>query len=96
MNSKSIISLTFAVKYFNQKTPNDTLIKHFIPGNTQDKMNAFDGNKIDFFVKIYTHEKLGHVQATQTPIPEEGATLGRKLCEFTLQSELLKIITKFH
>ena len=30
-------------------------MKHFLPGNTQDKMNAFDGNRIDFFVKIYTH-----------------------------------------
>ena len=30
-------------------------MKHFLPGNTQDKMNAFDANKIDFFVKIYTH-----------------------------------------
>ena len=26
-------------------------MKHFLPGNTQDKMNAFDGNKIEFFVK---------------------------------------------
>ena len=49
---KSILSLTFEVTYFNQKTPNDTLVKYFLPENTQDKMNAFDGNKFDFFVKI--------------------------------------------
>ena len=30
-------------------------MKQFFSGNTQDKMNVFDGNKIDFFVKIYTH-----------------------------------------
>ena len=30
-------------------------MKHFLPKNTQDKMNDFDGNKIDCFVKIYTH-----------------------------------------
>ena len=30
-------------------------MKHFLSGNTQDKMNVFDGSKIDFFVKIYTH-----------------------------------------
>ena len=29
-------------------------MKNLIPGNTEDKMNVFDGNKIDFFVKIYT------------------------------------------
>ena len=77
-------------------------MKHFLPGKTQDKMNAFDGNKIDSFVKIYTHKKLKDVQPTQSSIPEEGATLGRKICEktfqteyFTLQSEPLKISTKF-
>ena len=86
VSSKSIASLTFAVKYLNQKTPNDTLIKHFIPGNTQGKMNAFDGNKIDFFVKIYTHLKVGDVQPTQSPIPEERTTLGRKICEKTSQT----------
>ena len=36
-------------------------MKHFLTGNNQDKMNAFDTNKIDFFVKIYTHQKLGDV-----------------------------------
>ena len=30
-------------------------MKHFLPGNIQDKMNAFDESKTDFFVKIYTH-----------------------------------------
>ena len=55
MSSKSPLSLIFAVKYFSQKTKNDTLIKHFLSGNTQDQINAFDGKKIDFFVKIYTH-----------------------------------------
>ena len=30
-------------------------MKRFFPRNTQDKMNGFDGNKINFFVKIYTH-----------------------------------------
>ena len=55
MSSKIILSPTFPVKYFNQKTPNDTLMKYFLPGNTQDKINAFDGNKIDFFVKLCTH-----------------------------------------
>ena len=29
-------------------------MKHFLSGNTQDHMNAFDEKKIDFFVKIYT------------------------------------------
>ena len=62
-------------------------MKHFLPGNTQDKMNAFDGNKIDFFVKIYTHYKLVDVQPTQFSIPEEGATLGRKICEKTPETE---------
>ena len=42
VNSKSILSLTFTAEFFNQKTPNDTLMKHFLPGNTQDKMNAID------------------------------------------------------
>ena len=55
VSSKSFLNLTFAVKYFKKKTPNDILMKHFFLGNTQDKMNAFDGNKTDFFVKIYTH-----------------------------------------
>ena len=50
-------------------------------------MTAFDGNKIDFYVKIYTHEKLGNVQATQFPISEGGVTLGRKLYEKTSQTE---------
>ena len=48
-------NLTFAVEYFNQKTPNSTLVKHFLPRNTQDKMNAFGRNLIYFSVKIYTH-----------------------------------------
>ena len=30
-------------------------MKYLLPGNIQDKMNTFDRNKIDFFVKIYTH-----------------------------------------
>ena len=30
-------------------------MKHFLSRNTQDQMNAFDGKKIDFFVKIYNH-----------------------------------------
>ena len=30
-------------------------MKHFLSGNTQDQMNAFDGKKTDFFVKIYIH-----------------------------------------
>ena len=55
VNSKSLLSLKFAVKYLNHKTPNDIRMKHFLSGNTQDKMNVFDGSKIDFFVKIYTH-----------------------------------------
>ena len=46
-------------------------MKHFLPGNNQDKMNAFDINKIDFFAKFYTHQKLGGVQPTQSPIPEK-------------------------
>ena len=29
-------------------------MKRFLPGKTQDKMNAFDEIKIDFFVNIYT------------------------------------------
>ena len=77
-------------------------MKHFLPGNNQDKMNAFDINKIDFFAKFYTHQKLGGVQPTQSPIPEEGATIGRKICEktsqtksFTLHFEPLKIFRKF-
>ena len=55
MSSKSLLSLTLAVKCFNQKTANDTLIKHFHSENTQDKMNVFDGSEIDFFVKTYTY-----------------------------------------
>ena len=62
-------------------------MKHFLSENTQDKMNVFDGNKIDFCVKIYTYEKLGNVQPTQSPNPEEGATLGRKICEKTSQTK---------
>ena len=27
-------------------------MKHFLPENTQDQMNAFDGKKVDFFAKI--------------------------------------------
>ena len=42
VSGKSILSLTFAVKYFNQKTSDDALMKHFNPGNTGDQMNAFD------------------------------------------------------
>ena len=41
----------------------------------------------DFFVKIYTHEKLGDVQTTLLPNPEEGEALGRKVCERTSQTE---------
>ena len=44
-------------------------MKHFLPGNTEDKMTAFDGNKMDFFVKIDIHYKLGDVQPTQPNIP---------------------------
>ena len=44
LNHSRRLSLTFAVTHFNQKTPNNTLMKHFLPGNTQDKINAFDGN----------------------------------------------------
>ena len=62
-------------------------MKHFLPGNTQDETNAFDENKIDFFVKIYTHWKLGDVQSTQSPIPEEGWCFVRKICEKTSQTE---------
>ena len=63
-------------------------MKHFLPGKTQDKMNAFEGNKIDFFIKIYTHQRLGDVQPTQSPIAEEGVTLGRKICEKTSQTKI--------
>ena len=30
-------------------------MKPSLSGNTQVKMDVFDGNKIDFFVKINTH-----------------------------------------
>ena len=90
MSSKILFSLTFAVKYFNQKTPNDTLMKHFLSENmmkyNENKMNVFDGSKIDFFAKIYTHLKLGNVQPTQSSSPE-GETLGGKICEKTSQTE---------
>ena len=42
VNRKHFLSLTFADKYFNQKNPNDSPIKHFLHGNTEDKMNTFD------------------------------------------------------
>ena len=62
-------------------------MKPSLSGNTQDKMDVFDGNKIDFFVKINTHWKLGSFQPTQSPNPDERATLGRKICEKTSQTE---------
>ena len=36
--------MTFAVHYFSQKTPSDTLINYFLPGNIQDNINIFGGN----------------------------------------------------
>ena len=57
------ISITFAIQYFNQKTPNDTPINYFLPGNIQDNINTFHRNEIDFFVKIYTRERLGDAQS---------------------------------
>ena len=62
-------------------------MKPSLSGNTQDKMDVFDGNKIDFFVKINTHWKLGNFQPTQSSNPDERATLRRKICEKTSQTE---------
>ena len=65
-------------------------MKHFLSENmmkyNENKMNVFDGSKIDFFVKIYTHLKLGNVQPTQSSSPE-GETLGGKIREKTSQTE---------
>ena len=63
MTRKHFLSITFAVQYFNQETPNDTAINHFLRGNIQGNINNFNGNKIYFFVKLYTHERPGDVQS---------------------------------
>ena len=63
MARQRFLSVTFAVQYFNQKTLNDTLISHFLPGNIQDNINTFDRNKIYFFVKLYNHERPGDIKS---------------------------------
>ena len=78
VNRKSFLSLTCADKYFNQNRSNDTPIKHFLPGNIQDKMDTFDRNYIDFFVKIHTHLKLGDAQTTSIPQTNRKSKFGEK------------------
>ena len=63
MTRKRFLSPTFDVQYFNQKTPSDPPISHFLHGNIQDNINTFDGNKIYFFVKLCTNERRGDFQS---------------------------------
>ena len=63
MTRKHFSSSTFAVQCFNQKTPNDTPISHFLPRNIQHNINTFDGKKNYFFVKLHNHERPGDLQS---------------------------------
>ena len=58
---ENILSITFAVQYFNQKKPNGAPINHFLPRNIQDNIKTSDGKF--FFVKFYSHERPEHVQS---------------------------------
>ena len=60
---KTFLNIIFAVQFSHQKAPNNTVIKHFVPGNTQGNINIFDENQIDLFVILYTHERLGDVHS---------------------------------
>ena len=42
MARKAFLCKTFAAQYLSQKTRNDTLITHFLPGNIQDNVNTFE------------------------------------------------------
>ena len=73
MTRKHFLSITFAVQYLNQKTPNDTPVSHFLPGNIQDNINTFDESKISFFVKP------GDVQKDSVHQSIKRVELGRKM-----------------
>ena len=61
--TKHFLTTTFAVLYFSQKETNDTPINHVFLGKIQDNINAFHENYIDFFVKLYTHERPGKIHS---------------------------------
>ena len=83
------LRITFAVQYFNQKTSNDTSISHFLSENIQDNINTFDGNSIDFFVKLYTHERPGNVQSNPIHHSIKKSKVGKKnVKRYPKQSDL--------
>ena len=78
VSSKSSLNLTFLVKYFNQKTPNDSLMKRFLPGKTQDKMNAFGRNQNWFLCKNLHPLKTRGCSANPIPRSRRRSTFGKK------------------
>ena len=63
-------------------------MKHFLPENTQDQMNAFDGKKVDFFAKNLKPLKTRGCPTNPIPNPEVGETLGRKIKQNNLYYSL--------
>ena len=59
-------------------TPNYTLTNHFRPGNIQDNINTFHGNKIDFFVKLYIHEWPEDAQSNPIHHSVKKSGVGKK------------------
>ena len=89
MTRKHFLSITFAVLYFNQKTLNDTQIDHFLLGNIQDNINFFDGNYIDFFVKLCKHEIPGNIQSNQIHHSIKKSRVGKKNVRKGIRNRLI-------
>ena len=54
------------------------LTNHFRPGNIQDNINTFHGNKIDFFVKLYIHEWPEDAQSNPIHHSVKKSGVGKK------------------
>ena len=63
---------------FNQKSPNDTLLSQFLPGNVQDNINTFDGNNIYCFLKLCNHERPGDAQSNPIHHSIKNSRVGKK------------------
>ena len=53
-------------------------MKHFLSRNIEDQMNAFDGKKIHFSVKICTHYNLRNVLSTNPSIQMKEKVWGKE------------------
>ena len=96
-SKKKILSIAFAVKYFDQETPNDTARNHFLPGNNQDSINTFWWKLNWFLCEILHHEKPGDIQSNPLDDSMKRSTFVKKNVNMhPKQSDLYGIFLKIN